>query len=56
VTGKKVPYEIAPRRDGDPAELVADSAKLRRTLGWTPRRSGICGIVQDAWDFFERHK
>jgi len=53
VTGKKVPYRIAPRREGDPAELVADSAKLRRTLGWEPRRSGLREIVQDAWEFFK---
>lgn len=52
VTGRPVPYVIAPRRDGDTAELVADSSRLRRTLDWTPRRSELRQIVQDAWDFF----
>lgn len=52
VTGKKVPYKVAPRRDGDPAELVADSTRLRQTLGWEPRRSGLREIVKDAWTFF----
>jgi UDP-glucose 4-epimerase len=54
VTGKKVPYTVAPRRDGDAAELVADSTKLRRTLGWEPRRSDLREIVRDAWTFFNR--
>jgi UDP-glucose 4-epimerase len=56
VTGKKVPYEIAPRRDGDPAELVADSENLRRMLGWQPVRSDLRHIVSDAWDFFHRKR
>jgi UDP-glucose 4-epimerase len=54
VTGRKVPYTLAPRRDGDAAELVADSGKLRRTLGWEPRRSGLQDIVRDAWEFFQQ--
>jgi UDP-glucose-4-epimerase GalE len=54
VTGKKVPYTIAPRREGDAAELVADSRKLRDTLGWTPVRSDLRDIVRDAWAFFSR--
>ena len=54
VTGKKVPFTIAPRREGDAAELVADSRKLRDTLGWTPVRSDLRAIVRDAWEFFSR--
>jgi UDP-glucose-4-epimerase GalE len=53
VTGKKVPFTIAPRRDGDPAELVADSTRLRQTLGWKPVRSDLTSIVRDAWTFFQ---
>jgi UDP-glucose-4-epimerase GalE len=53
VTGKKVPYTIAPRREGDAAELVADSKRLRKTLGWEPKRSGLREIVEDAWRFFK---
>jgi UDP-glucose 4-epimerase len=52
VTGMKVPYEMAPRREGDPAELVADAAKLRRALGWRPERSDLHAILRDAWDYF----
>jgi UDP-glucose-4-epimerase GalE len=55
VIGKPVPFKIAPRRDGDPAELVADSTKLRRTLGWHPERSDLPRIVEDAWKFFKKN-
>jgi UDP-glucose-4-epimerase GalE len=51
VTGKKVPYQVGPRREGDPPELVADSTKLQTTLGWTPKFSELETIVQTAWDF-----
>jgi len=54
VTGRKVPYVIGPRREGDPAELVADSTKLRRTLNWTPRYSGLREIVASAWEFEQK--
>ncbi|MGD1092395.1 MAG: UDP-glucose 4-epimerase GalE [Bryobacteraceae bacterium] len=52
VTGRKVPYTMSPRREGDPAELVADSRRLRETLGWKPQRSDLRQIVSDAWEFF----
>ncbi len=51
VTGKKVPYVVGPRREGDPAELVADSTRLRNELKWEPRCSGLREIVASAWGF-----
>jgi UDP-glucose 4-epimerase len=54
VTGKKVPYMIAGRREGDAAELVADSTRLRQTLGWKPVRSDLETIVKDAWQFHRK--
>jgi UDP-glucose-4-epimerase GalE len=54
VTGKKVPYRLAPRREGDAASLVADSTKLRTALGWKPMRSGLHRIIQDSWEFHRR--
>jgi len=56
VTGKKVPYVAGPRRAGDPAELVADSTKLRSMLHWTPRYSGLQEIVASAWEFEQKRK
>jgi UDP-glucose-4-epimerase GalE len=56
VTGKKVPYVMGPRRDGDPPELVADSSKLRRTLKWAPEHSELHDIVSTAWQFERRRQ
>ena len=53
-TGHPVPVEIAPRRDGDPAALVASSEKARTELGWTPALPDLSRIVADAWEFFGR--
>src|SRR5579864_2697370 len=51
VTGRTVPYEIGPRRAGDPPVLVANSDKLKRTLGWKPRFPELTDIVTTAWQF-----
>ena len=51
VTGKKVPFEMGPRREGDPPSLVADSTKLQTKLGWKPKRADLDRIVADAWHF-----
>jgi UDP-glucose 4-epimerase len=51
VTGHPVPVEIAPRRDGDPAALVASSRKALTELGWTPALPNLRDIVADAWEF-----
>ena len=55
VTGKKVPYRIGPRREGDPPSLVADSSKLQHELGWRPKRADLNQIVADAWAFAQAH-
>jgi UDP-glucose 4-epimerase len=49
VTGHPIPVEDAPRRAGDPATLVASSARARDLLGWEPRHRDLDGIVADAW-------
>jgi len=56
VTGRKVPYVLGPRREGDPAELVADSTKLRSVLKWAPQCSELREIVASAWAFEQRRK
>ena len=51
VTGHEIPAEIAPRRAGDPATLVASSEKIKAELGWNPTRTDLRTIVTDAWNF-----
>lgn len=51
VTGHPIPAEVALRRAGDPAVLVASSDKIKRELGWDPSRTQLRRIVEDAWAF-----
>jgi UDP-glucose-4-epimerase GalE len=55
VTGRKVPHTIGPRREGDPPSLVADSQKLQRALGWSPKRADLDRIVADACQFAAKY-
>lgn len=54
VTGHPIPAEVAPRRAGDPAVLVASSEKAINELGWKPSRTDLLTIVRDAWEFTRR--
>jgi UDPglucose--hexose-1-phosphate uridylyltransferase len=48
VTGHPIPAETEPRRNGDPAVLVADSGRIRGELGWEARTT-LREIVESAW-------
>ena len=48
VSGVDFKVEIASRREGDPARIVADSGKARATLGWQPRFDELPTIVAHA--------
>ncbi len=56
VTGRKVPFEFGPRREGDPPLLVADSSRLQNELGWSPKDSDITRIVETAWQWATRKR
>lgn len=51
VTGHELPAEVAPRRAGDPATLIASSQRAKDELGWTPTRTDLDQIVRDAWEY-----
>ncbi|MBD0692133.1 UDP-glucose 4-epimerase GalE [Streptomyces sp. CBMA123] len=51
VTGREIPVQVAGRRAGDPAVLVASAERAHQELGWTPRRPNLDEIVADAWKF-----
>jgi UDP-glucose 4-epimerase len=55
VTGMEIPRELAPRRAGDPPELVADSSLIKRDLGWQPRYTDLDEIVASAWKWHRAH-
>ena len=54
VTGAEIPTVESPRRAGDPAVLVASSEKIRRELGWVPRKPELAAMIADAWEFAGR--
>jgi UDP-glucose 4-epimerase len=55
VTGREIPTVEAPRRPGDPPELVAASARIRSELGWKPQKPTLAEMVGDAWAFVQAH-
>ena len=54
VSGKKINYEFAPRRAGDPAIVVANNLLAQKILGWTPRYTDIDEIVKTTWNLEEK--
>lgn len=49
VTGRVIPAHDAPRREGDPPRLVANSRLARQVLGWQPKYADLETIVEHAW-------
>ena len=56
VGGRPVSATEAPRRPGDPPELVAAVGRAREVLGWVPRHSDLRTIVSTAWRWHERRQ
>jgi UDP-glucose 4-epimerase len=54
VTDREIPAREEPRRPGDPPELVASSDRIRRELGWEPRK-GLDEMIADAWAWHQAH-
>jgi len=54
VTGIDFPVREAERRAGDPAVLVASSARIRQELGWKPVYSDLDRIIRSAWAWERR--
>jgi UDP-glucose-4-epimerase GalE len=54
VAGRAVPRREAPRRQGDPASLVAAPGRARELLSWTPQHSDLDTIIATAWRWHAR--
>ena len=52
-TGKKVPYKIAPRREGDIATCYADPKKAKEELGWQAEKT-LEDMCKDSWNYISR--
>lgn len=55
VTGHPIPSEVAPRRAGDPPELIADASLAKEVLGWTAQFTDIEEIIRTAWEWHRSH-
>jgi UDP-glucose 4-epimerase len=55
VVGRPPATRAADRRPGDPARLVASSARAVRRLGWCPEYASLETIVRTAWEWHRRH-
>jgi UDP-glucose 4-epimerase len=55
VTGRPIPTRIEDPRAGDPAKLVADAAKARQVLGWTPSQSDLPQILKSQWEWRKKY-
>ena len=55
VVGKEINKVYAPRREGDPASLIASNKKAKELLGWTPKYT-LKEIMESAWKFHSTHK
>ena len=49
VTGKSVLFDVGPKRDGDPPELIADPSKALDVLGWKAQHSDLRTILETSW-------
>jgi len=54
VTGLPVPYDDAPRREGDLTRLYADPERAKNILGFTAKHSDLQNIIKTAWEFHKR--
>ncbi len=50
VIGKKLNYDYAPRRSGDPAILTAKASKATEVLGWKPIYTNVEDIIRTVWN------
>ncbi|MDD7792758.1 UDP-glucose 4-epimerase GalE [Clostridium sp. 'White wine YQ'] len=55
VTKHEIPAEIAERRAGDPAILIASSDRAIKELGWKPRFNTLENIIETAWQWHSKH-
>lgn len=55
VSGVNFSSDFGPRREGDPAELVAKAKKIRTQLGWRDEYSDLKTIIESSWKWHKAH-
>lgn len=51
ITGREIPTEYGPRREGDPPALYANPLKAQAVLGWKSEHSSLDNILTTAWNW-----
>ncbi|MGO0062509.1 UDP-glucose 4-epimerase GalE [Brevibacillus fluminis] len=54
-TGHPIPARVSPRREGDPAIIIASSGKARNELMWKPAYTRLETIIESAWNWHRSH-
>jgi UDP-glucose 4-epimerase len=54
ITAQPIPADVVDRRPGDPAKLIASSARARELLGWKPCCSDVDSLVSSTWEAYKR--
>jgi UDP-glucose 4-epimerase len=52
VIKQKVKHRYGPRREGDPAVLIADGRRFKEAFDWTPTHSRLDTIIGTAWAWY----
>lgn len=55
VTGRPLPVDELPRREGDQVATVAGAERIRQELGWSPRFADLQAIIASAWEWRQRY-
>jgi UDP-glucose 4-epimerase len=54
ISGVNFKVEISVRRDGDPAELIADNTKIKKVMGWLPKFDNLNLICKSALEWEQK--
>ncbi|MGN1063465.1 MAG: UDP-glucose 4-epimerase GalE, partial [Alphaproteobacteria bacterium] len=54
IIGRTLAYQMAARRAGDPAVLIASSDKAKQILGWQPHHSDLEHIIRSTWKMYQK--
>ncbi|MBI4498768.1 MAG: UDP-glucose 4-epimerase GalE [Chloroflexi bacterium] len=55
ITGIDFPVLMGPRREGDPASIIASSQRAMEALGWRREHSSLEEIIASAWEWHRTH-
>ena len=55
ISNQDINYEFAPRRDGDPDELYANSSMANNLLSWKPKYSTLKSIIETSWNVYSKN-